>query len=243
MSGIGGGRTPVRGRRRSTRVTIMERYLDQQLEKIRQNLLRMGGLVEQMIAKANRALVERDDALVAEVLEQDREVDRLEMEVDEACHQTLVRNQPAATDLRFLIAVMKIVNDLERMGDSAVNIAQSVQHLNQEPPLKPYIDLPEMSRLVRDMVRKSLDALVRRDTELADGVLKADDEVDARYKQLFRELLTYMIEDPRTVSRCLHLLLITRNLERIADHATNIAEDVIYYVEGRDVRHHVAKGH
>jgi len=219
----------------------MERHFEQQLERIRQDLLRMGGLVEQMIARANRALVERDEESVREVLDQDREVDRLEMEVDEACLQTLVRNQPTAVDLRFLVAVMKIVNDLERMGDSAVNIAQSVIQLNQEPPLKPYIDLPDLSRLVRNMVGRSLDAFVRKDGELADSVLKADDEVDGRYKQLFRELLTYMIEDPKTVSRCLHLLLIARNLERIADHATNIAEDVIYYVEGRDVRHKLSR--
>jgi phosphate transport system protein len=219
----------------------MERPLDQQTEKIRQDLLRMGGLVEQMIAKANRALVERDDALVRQILEQDHEVDKLEIEIDEACMQTLVRHQPAATDLRYLVAVMKIVTDLERMGDSAVNIGQSTAHLNKEPPLKPYIDLPEMSRQVRDMVRRSLDAFVRRDAVMAEAVLAADDEVDARYKQLFRELLTYMIEDPKTVSRCLHLLLIARNLERIADHSTNVAEDVIYYVEGRDVRHSVSR--
>jgi len=219
----------------------MERPLDQQTEKIRQDLLRMGGLVEQMIAKANRALVERDEAAVREILEQDHEVDRLEIDLDEACMHTLVRHQPAAVDLRFLVAVMKIVNDLERMGDSAVNIAQSVEKLNQEPPLKPYIDLPEMSRLVRDMVRQALDAFVRRDAALAEAVLKGDDEVDGRYKQIFRELVTYMAEDVKNVSRCLHLLLVTRNLERIADHATNIAEDVIYYVEGRDVRHHLAQ--
>jgi phosphate transport system protein len=219
----------------------MERQLDQQIEKIRQDLLRMGGLVEQMIAKANRALVERDDSLVQQILEQDHEVDRLEIEIDEACMQTLVRHQPTAVDLRYLVAVMKIVTDLERMGDSAVNIGQSTANLNTEPPLKPYIDLPEMSRRVRDMVRRSLDAFVRRDAAMAEAVLADDDEVDARYKQLFRELLTYMIEDPKTVSRCLHLLLIARNLERIADHSTNIAEDVIYYVEGRDVRHSVSR--
>jgi phosphate transport system protein len=219
----------------------MERHLDQQLETIRHDLLKMGGLVEQMIEKANRALVERDEAAVRAVLAGDLEVDRLEMEIDEHCLQTLVRYHPAAVDLRFLVAVMKIVNDLERMGDSAVNIAQSVEKLNQEPPLKPYIDLPEMSRLVRDMVRQALDAFVRRDAALAEAVLKGDDEVDARYKQIFRELVTYMAEDVKNVSRCLHLLLVTRNLERIADHATNIAEDVIYYVEGRDVRHHLAQ--
>jgi phosphate transport system protein len=219
----------------------MERQLTLQTEKIRQELLRMGGLVEQMVAKANRALVERDDALVREILAQDREVDRLEIAIDEECMQTLVRYQPAAVDLRYLVAVMKIVTDLERMGDSAVNIGQSTIQLNTEPPLKPYIDLPELSVKVRDMVRRALDAFVRRDAGLAQAVLESDDDVDARYKQLFRELLTYMIEDPKTVSRCLHLLLIARNLERIADHATNIAEDVIYYVEGRDVRHHLSK--
>jgi len=219
----------------------MERHLDSQLERIRQNLLRMGGMVERMIGRANDALVERDEEAIRQVIEGDLEVDRLEMDIDEACHHTLVRYQPTAVDLRFLVAVMKIVNDLERMGDSAVNIAQSVEQLNREPPLKPYIDLPEMSRVVREMVARSLDAFVRRDVGMAESVLATDDEVDARYKQLFRELLTYMAEDPKTVSRCLHLLLIARNLERIADHATNVAEDVIYFVEGRDVRHRLAQ--
>jgi phosphate transport system protein len=219
----------------------MERHLDQQLEQIRKNLLQMGALVEQMIAKANKALVDRDEAAIAEVIHQDLEVDRLEMDLDEACHTTLVRNQPTAVDLRFLVAVMKINNDLERMGDSAVNIAQSARQLTAEPPLKPYIDLPRMSEMVQAMVRESLDAFVRRDARLAADVCRADDSIDGIYKQLFRELLTYMIEDPKTVTRALHLLLVARNLERIADHATNIAEDVIYYVEGRDVRHSLAK--
>lgn len=219
----------------------MERHLDQQLEQIRQTLLRMGGLVEQMIAKSMHALVERDEGSVAEVIHQDLEVDRIEMDLDEACHTTLARNQPTAIDLRFLVAVMKINSDLERIGDSAVNIAQSARQLIDEAPLKPYIDLPHMSRLAQDMVRQALDAFVRRDTELAVRVCKADDQIDALYKQLFRELLTFMLENPKTVSRALHLLLVARNLERIADHATNVAEDVIYYVEGRDVRHSLAK--
>lgn len=219
----------------------MERLLDQQLEQIRKALLHMGGLVEQMIARANRALIDRDEAVIAEVIAQDLVIDRLEMDLDEACHTTLARNQPTAVDLRFLVAVMKINSDLERMGDSAVNIAQSARELNTEPPLKPYIDLPRMSEMAQAMVRDSLDAFVRRDARLAADVCRADDSIDGLYKQLFRELLTYMIEDPKTVSRALHLLLIARNLERIADHATNIAEDVIYYVEGRDVRHSLAK--
>ena len=219
----------------------MERHLDQQLERIRQSMLRMGGMVEGMIGRANDALVGRDEAAVREVIESDLEVDRLEMDIDEDCHHTLVRHQPTAVDLRFLIAVMKITNDLERIGDSAVNIAQSAHKLMEEPPLKPYIDLPKMSALVRGMVREALDAFVRRDAELATKVLRSDDTIDALYRQLFRELLTFMIEDPKTISRSLHLLLIARNLERIADHSTNIAEDVIYYVEGRDVRHALAR--
>jgi phosphate transport system protein len=219
----------------------MERHLDLQLEQLRNNLLRMGAVVEQMIARANVALVERDEAAIAEVIERDHEVDQMEIEVDEACHSILARMQPTAVDLRFLVAVMKITADLERMGDSAVNIAQAAQQLNQEPPLKPYIDLPRMSAMVQDMVRESLDALVHRDTALAVKVCKDDDNIDGLYKQLFRELLSYMIEDPRTTTRALHLLLVARNLERVADHATNIAEDVIYYVDGRDVRHSLAK--
>jgi len=218
----------------------MERRLDQDLDRVRQSLLKMGGLVEGMIAQATQALLERDTPLCQRVIAGDREVDQLEVEIDEICHRILGRKQPTAIDLRFLVAVMKINNDLERMGDSAVNIAQSVEQLNEQPPLKPYIDLPHLSELVQAMVRKSLDAFVRRDAALATEVCRSDDAVDGLYKQLFRELLTYMIEDPKTVSRALHLLLISRNMERIADHATNIAEDVIYYVEGRDIRHSMA---
>lgn len=215
----------------------MERRLDHDLDRVRQTLLRMGGMVEGMVAKATQSLLDRNNQLSDDVIEGDTEVDHLEIEIDEACHLILGTKQPTAVDLRFLVAVMKINSDLERIGDSAVNIAQSVLQLNEQPPLKPYIDLPHLSELVQAMVRKSLDAFVRRDAELAQEVCKSDDDVDGLYKQIFRELLTYMIEDPKTVSRALHLLLISRNMERIADHATNIAEDVIYYVEGRDIRH------
>ena len=215
----------------------MERRLDQDLERVRQQLLKMGGMVEGMVAKATQALLDRSQQLCTEVIESDRDVDHLEIEIDELCHLILGTKQPAAIDLRFLVAVMKINSDLERIGDSAVNIAQSAEQLNDQPPLKPYIDLPHLSTLVQDMVRRSLDAFVRKDARMATEVCQSDDAVDGLYKQLFRELLTYMIEDPKTVSRALHLLLISRNMERIADHATNIAEDVIYYVEGRDIRH------
>ena len=215
----------------------MERALDHHLDRIRQSLLRMGGLVEEMIAESQEALVERDAERAEQVIKTDKEVDLLEMEIDELCHTALARHQPTAVDLRFLVAAMKIDNDLERIGDSAVNIAEAALVLNTEPPLKPYIDLPRLSELTQKMVRESLDAFVQGNVELALDICGRDDQVDGLYKQLFRELLTYMIADPKTVNRALHLLLIARNLERIADHATNVAEDVIYYVEGRDIRH------
>jgi phosphate transport system protein len=219
----------------------MERRLDHDLERIRQNLLKMAGMVENMVAQATQALLDRNAPLCAQVIASDNYVDQLEIEIDDFCHSVLARRQPTAVDLRFLVAVMKINSDLERIGDSAVNIAQSVEQLIEQPALKPYIDLPHLSELVQTMVRQSLDAFVNRDTDLAAAVLASDDAVDGLYHQLFRELLTYMIEDPKTVTRALHLLLISRNLERIADHATNIAEDVIYYVECRDVRHSLSK--
>lgn len=215
----------------------MERALDHHLDRIKQSLLRMGGLVEEMIAEAQKALVERDAARAEQVIKTDKEVDLLEMEIDELCHTVLARHQPTAVDLRFLVAAMKIDNDLERIGDSAVNIAEAALVLNTEPPLKPYIDLPRLSELTQKMVRESLDAFVQSNVPLALDICGRDDQVDGLYKQLFRELLTYMIGDPKTVNRALHLLLIARNLERIADHATNVAEDVIYFVEGRDIRH------
>lgn len=218
------------------------RHLHTQLATIRDRLIQMGGEVEAMVATATRALVERDEALVGEVIDNDRRIDLLELEIDDACHSVLARNQPTAIDMRFLVAVMKITSDLERMGDSAVNIVQAARQLNREPPLKEYVDLPRMSQEVQAMVRESLDAFVRRDSALATRVCQNDDHVDDLYRQLFAELMEMMTADPKAVGRGVHLLLVARNLERIADHATNIAEDVIYYVEGRDIRHSVAGG-
>ena len=216
------------------------RQLHTQLASIRDRLIHMGGEVEAMIATATRALVERDEELVARVIDDDRQIDLLELEIDDACHSVLARNQPTAIDMRFLVAVMKITADLERMGDSAVNIVQAARQLNREPPLKAYVDLPRMSQEVQAMVRESLDAFVRRDSTLAAQVCRNDDRVDDLYRQLFAELMEMMSSDSKAVSRAVHLLLVARNLERIADHATNIAEDVIYYVEGRDIRHSIA---
>lgn len=215
----------------------MDRHLDQELDNIRQQLIHMGSLVEKMVGDSMKALLERDDVRAEAVIQRDAAIDALEKEIDEDCHTVLATQQPTASDMRFLVAVMKINNNLERVGDSAVNICQSVQKLNQEPQLKPYIDLPRLDDLVREMLDKSLEAFIGEDGDLALRVCLADDKVDAHYRQLFRKLVTFMIEDPKRVTRALHLLLIARNLERVADHATNIAEEVIYHVEGRDIRH------
>jgi phosphate transport system protein len=187
-----------------------------------------------------RALLERDDALAQEVIERDQQVNAYDVEVDETCVSLLALHQPAAGDLRFITTAMKIVTDLERMGDQAVNIAQRVLELNREPQLKPYIDLPRMAEKAQRMVKESLDAFVARDTELARRVCAEDAEVDALKEQIFRELLTFMMEDARTIPRAIRLILISRFLERLADHATNIAEMVIYLVDAKMVRHTLA---
>jgi phosphate transport system protein len=218
----------------------MQRHFHEELEALKQTLLAMGGLVEDQIRRVMRALIERDDALAQEVIERDQQVNAYDLEVDETCVSLLALHQPAAGDLRFVTTAMKIVTDLERMGDQAVNIAQRVLELNREPQLKPYIDLPRMASIAQRMVKESLDAFVARDTELARKVCAEDAEVDALKEQIFRELLTFMMEDARTIPRAIRLILISRFLERLADHATNIAEMVIYLVDGKMVRHTLA---
>jgi phosphate transport system protein len=218
----------------------MQRHFHEELEALKQRLLAMGGLVEDQIRRVMRALIERDDALAQEVIERDQQVNAYDVEVDETCVSLLALHQPAAGDLRFVTTAMKIVTDLERMGDQAVNIAQRVLELNREPQLKPYIDLPRMAEKAQRMVKESLDAFVARDTELARKVCAEDAEVDALKEQIFRELLTFMMEDARTIPRAIRLILISRFLERLADHATNIAEMVIYLVDGKMVRHTLA---
>ena len=218
----------------------MQRHFHEELESLKQTLLAMGGLVEEQIRQVMRALVERDDALAQTVVERDQQVNAYDLEVDETCVNLLALHQPTAGDLRFITTAMKIVTDLERMGDQAVNIAQRVLELNQEPQLKPYIDLPRMAEKAQRMVKESLDAFVARDTELARRVCAEDSEVDALKEQIFRELLTFMMEDPRTIPRAIRLILISRFLERLADHATNIAEMVIYLVDAKMVRHTLA---
>ena len=218
----------------------MQRHFHEELEALKQRLLAMGGLVEDQIRRVMRALVERDDALAQEVIERDQQVNAYDLEVDETCVSLLALHQPAAGDLRFITTAMKIVTDLERMGDQAVNIAQRVVELNREPQLKPYIDLPRMAEKAQRMVKGSLDAFVARDTELARRVCAEDAEVDALKEQIFRELLTFMMEDARTIPRAIRLILISRFIERMADHATNIAEMVIYLVDAKMVRHTLA---
>ena len=205
----------------------MERYFEAELHALRDRLLAMGSLAETMIHKGIKALVDRDAALVQAVLAHEEEMDLLCIEIDDRCFTQLALRQPMASDLRFLVGGIKINSDLERIGDQAVSIALRARSL---------IDIPRMTSIVQEMVRYSLDAFVGRDPELARNVIDRDDEVDSLRDQIFRELLTYMMGDPATIPRALDLILVSRNLERIADHATNIAEDVIYIVRGEDVR-------
>jgi phosphate transport system protein len=193
-------------------------------------------VAETMIHKSVTALVSRQESLVQEVLAHEEEMDLLCIEIDDRCFTLLALQQPMASDLRFLVAAIKINSDLERIADQTVSIALRAQMLITQPEVKPLIDIPRMARLAQEMVRKSLDAFVGRDAELARTVIDADDDVDSLRDQVFRELLTYMMADTATIPRALALILVSRNLERIADHATNIAEDVIYIVRGEDVR-------
>ena len=216
---------------------MMDRHFQNELESLKGQLLSMASLVEEAIHRSIQALVERSQELAEEVISSDDAINMAEIKIDDFCLKLLALHQPAAIDLRFITSAMKINNDLERMGDQAVNIAERALELLKEPQLKPLIDLPRMAELAQKMVRDSLDAFVRQDPELARDVCRRDDEVDALNDQVFRELLTYMMQDPHTITRAVHLLLVGRHLERIADHATNIAEDVIYLVQGRTIKH------
>ena len=216
------------------------RQFDTELNEIREKLLEMGGKVEMMISNAMIALVERNTELAEETIAFDHEVNRLEMEIDERCLEVLARRQPAARDLRFITLALKIVTDLERIGDQCANIAKRVKELNQEPSLKPYIDLPRMAQAASTMVKEALDAFVRGDENLAIKVCEDDQVVDDLNEQIQRELLTFMMGDPSTISRAIRINHVSKCLERIADHATNVAEMVIFMVKGKDIRHTIA---
>ena len=215
----------------------MERHFDHDLEELKERLLWMAGLAERSVHQAVQAVFQKDEALANRVLDEEKAINEMQIEIDDRVMQLVALQQPMAVDLRFILSASRINNDLERIGDQAVNIAQSASRILRHPQVKPYVDLPRMSELAEGMVRDSLNALVHRDAELAKSVLIRDDEVDHLRDQIFRELLTYMMENSAVVFPAFELVLITKNLERIGDHATNIAEDVIYMVAGRDVRH------
>jgi phosphate transport system protein len=215
----------------------MQRHFDDELKELKEKLLQMGSLVEQQIRLAIRALIERDSTLAIQVIEDDSRVNALDVQVDENCLRLLALHQPAARDLRFVTTGMKISSDLERMSDLAENISERALELNEEPQLKPYIDLPRMADATMRMVKESLDAFVNADVELARKVCADDDFVDDLTEQLFRELLSFMLENPNTITRAIRLTFVGKYIERIADHATNIAELVVYMVEGKIIRH------
>ena len=218
----------------------ISKAFDIELNFLRQSILLMGGKVELMIADSVKSLVERDTALAERTIALDHEVNTAEVSIDEHCLELLALRQPVGRDLRFITIALKIVTDLERMGDQCANIAKRARELNEEPPLKPYIDIPRMAHWTAVMVKEALDAFVLGDADQAVKVCRNDSFVDDLNIQIQRELLTYMIEDPTTISRAMKLNYISKSLERIADHATNVAEMVIFMVKGKDIRHTIA---
>ena len=216
----------------------MKTHFQEELEELKKQLLTMATLVQEAISFAVQSLVKRDSELAQKTLAGESRINALEMSVEDMCLKLLALRQPMAVDLRFITSAMKIVTDLERMGDQAVNIAERAISLNEEPQLKPYLDIPRMAEVVQSMVKDVLDAFVNRNSKLARSVCERDDIVDGLNDQVFRELLTYMISDPKTITRAVHLMIVCRCLERIADHATNIAEDVIFVVDALVIKHH-----
>lgn len=216
----------------------METHFHKELEELKEDLLSMAALVEEAINTAVQSLVKRDSDLAKKTLEGEDRINEMEIDIEDKCLKLLALRQPMAADLRFITSAMKIITDLERMGDEAVNIAERAISLNQEPQLKPYIDIPIMAEITQSMVKDVLDAFVNRDLRLARSVCERDDMVDGLNDQVFRELLSYMISDPNTIRREVHLMFVCRCLERIADHATNIAEDVIFMIDALVIKHH-----
>ncbi len=214
-----------------------DRHYEEELRKLQAKILEMGGLVEKQIQDAVTSLVERNSDLARQVIERDHVVNRLDVETDELCIRLLALHQPAARDLRFITTGLKITTDLERAGDMAENICERALELNEEPPLKPYIDIPRMADFAGKMLQDALDAFVREDTDLALNVCQRDDFIDSLTAQIFRELLAYMAEHPDSVGRATRILFVAKYLERVADHATNIAEMVVYMVRGKSIRH------
>jgi len=213
-------------------------HFQEELEALQNRLLEMAGVVESAIHSSVRSLVNRDEKEAARVLEHEERINHMEIEIDEHATRLMALYQPMAKDMRFLTAAIKINSDLERMGDLAVNVAERSLSLAQQPPVKPLIDIPHMADLVESMVQKCLDAFVRRDGNVAREVLESDDAVDDLKDSIYNELIQFMESDPFTIRRGVDLMFVAHNLERIADHATNISEDVLFLVKGIDVRHH-----
>jgi phosphate transport system protein len=213
------------------------RHFDREIEHLKQLLLRMGAMVEDAINESIRALLERDSDAAQRVLDADTAIEQMELEIDQHTIELIAMMQPAAVDLRFVAAAMKITPELERVADLAVDVCERAIELNAEPPLKPLLDIPRLARIAQDMVRQSLDAFVRRDAALAREVIARDDEVDRLTEQSFRELLTYMLEDSRNISRAIRLTFVGKYFERMADGATNICEMVVYLAEGKVIKH------
>ena len=215
----------------------IDRHYDEELRELHHKVLEMGGFVEKQISDAIKALITRDSDLARLIIERDKTVNRMDVEIDERCLRLLALHQPTARDLRLITTALKITTDLERTGDIAENICRRALELNTEPQLKPFLDIPRMAEIAEAMLRKSLDAFVREDVDLALEVCHADDTVDQLAQQVLRELMSFMMEDPRTITRALRLVFIARHLERTADHATNIAEMVVFMVKGKSIRH------
>jgi len=214
------------------------RHFQEELEQLKTRLLEMGGMAEEEVRLAVKGLGDADADLIERVLAGDEPVNALHIEIDNRCFTLLALFQPMAADLRTIVAAVKINTDLERVGDLAVNIAEAARRYRTHSPVKKLIDIPRMATIAQTMLRDALDAFVRRDIDLAQHVLNEDDHLDLLKTQIFRELLTYMLQDPTTIEPALDLILVSRHLERIGDHATNIAEDVIFIVSAKDVRHH-----
>ncbi len=217
------------------------RHIDRELEQIKEKLLLMASKAEQIISQAVESLLQRDLGKAEKIMATDKEIDKLEIEIENEAISLIARHQPAAKDLRLLIGIIKINSDIERIGDHGVNIAQCTLKLGQEPPLKPLIDIPRMAQLATAMLKDSLDSFVHGDAEKARQVCATDSQVDQMKDQTLRELMTYMFEKPEAISRAMGLILISRNLERIADLSTNISEEVIYISEAKVIKHHQEK--
>ena len=215
----------------------IDRHYEDELRELRRRVLEMGGFVEKQISDAVRALMERDVAEAERIIARDHTVNRMDVEIDETCLRLLALHQPAGRDLRLITTALKINADLERAGDMAQNICERAMELSLEPQLKPYVDLPRMARMTQEMLHDCLDAFVREDVDLALQVCRADAAVDALMQQIFRELISYMVEDPETISRAMRIIFVSKYLERVADHATNIGEMVVFMVKGKSIRH------